>query len=252
MNLRATVIGVALALGACGTPFRVKDFPTPLALYRAGIAEYEKGNWEHAITALDQVTILLPPRDTLLPRAHFVLGRAYEKNKSFLLSAATFKRLYEDFPDDSLADDALLAMADAESKAWRGPEFSSEHAELALDAYSLLQRQFPASPLVKRAQEGEARMNEGLARKDLNNGLFYIRRHAWDSALIPLKDAATLYPGTAASREAMVKMVEVYRNPKMKYFEDAKDLCKTLRASYGADPAVIKACAGIPADTTRQ
>ena len=246
---RSACLVLALALSACHAAFQVKNYPTPVALYQAGLVEYDKGEWRNAITALDQVTILLPPRDTLLVRAQFVLAKAYIKSKSYLLAASTYKRLFEDFPDDSLADDSLLGMADANALAWRGPEYDSQHAVLALENYSLLQRLFPASVLVKKAKDGEARMNEGLARKELNNGLFYVRRNMFDSALIPLRDAATLFPGTAASREAMIKMVEVFRL--LKYLDDAGDVCKTLRSAYGTDSTVVKTCAGIRADTTR-
>jgi outer membrane protein assembly factor BamD len=243
-------IAVAIMLAACGKSLQVKNYPTPMSLYSAGVAEYNLGNWSNAITALEQVTILLPPRDTLLPRAHMMLGRAYDKKKSYLLAAATYKRLYEGFPEDSLADDALLAMADAEANTWRGPDYDRQPADRALDAYSLVERLFPNSSLIKRAQDGQARMREGLARKELNTGIFYIKRNAFDSALINLRDAALLYPGTAAAREAMIKMVEVYRHPRLKYMDDATDVCRELRTAYATDPAVVRVCAGIRTDST--
>ncbi|HYV98221.1 MAG TPA: outer membrane protein assembly factor BamD [Gemmatimonadaceae bacterium] len=255
MNARSCLVSsvrlFVFALVACGPGFRINDYPTPVSLYNAGVAEYTKGNWDHAVTALDRVTNLLGPRDTLLPRAELLLGRAYEKKKSFLLAAATYKRLFDDFPEDSLADDALLGVADANAQSWRGPEYSAEHGITSLESYSLLQRLFPNSPLVKRAQEGERRVQEALAQKDLRNGVFYMKRGAYESALIPLKDAVDNFPSTAAAREAMIKMVEVYRNPKVKYADDARDMCKRLRGTYAGDPGVVKACAGIPVDTTK-
>ena len=245
------VMLAALALAACGgSSFKVRNYPTPVSLYAAGVAEYERGDWGNAITALEQVTILLPPRDTLLPRAHLLLARAYERKKSYLLAAATYKRLYEGFPEDSLADDALLGLGDAEANSWRGPDTDARPAERALDAYSLVERLFPNSPLVKRAQDGQARMREGLARKDYNTGVFYIKRNAFDSALIPLGDAVKRYPGTAAARESMIKMVEIYRHPRVNYLDDATDVCRALRAAYATDPAVVKVCAGIRTDST--
>lgn len=239
----------AVAVAACGGGFKVKNYPTPVSLYQAGMSEFGKGHWANAITALDQVTILLPPKDSLLARSHFMLARAYVNNKSYLLASATFKRLYEEFPEDSLADDALYGMADAEARAWRGPERDDQHARLAFESFSLLPRLYPNSPLVKDAQAGELRMREGLGQTDVNRGEYYIRRHMWDSALIYLRDVLLLYPDTRASREAMLRMVDIYK--RLKYTDDMTDVCKQLRAAYTSDADVDKACAGIRADTSR-
>jgi outer membrane assembly lipoprotein YfiO len=235
--------------GACSGGFKVRNYPTPVSLYQAAMIEFDKRKWDNAITALDQVTILLPPRDTLLPRAHLMLARAYVNDKSFLLAAATYKRLFEEFPDDTLADDALLGMADAEARAWRGPERDDQHAKLAYESYSLLPRLFPNSPLVKDAEAGELRMREGLAQTDVNRGNYYVRRHMWDSALIYYRDVLIMYPGTRASRDAMLRMVDVYK--RLKYMDDVSDVCKELRSAYADDAVVTTACAGIRADTTR-
>lgn len=242
--------GAAILMAvACSGGFKVRNYPNPVALFRAAEAEFEKRKWGNAITALDQVTILLPPRDTLLPRAHFLLARAYFNDKSFLLASSTYKRLFEEFPDDTLADDALLGMANAEARAWRGPERDDQHAKLAYEAYSLLPRLFPASPFVKEAEEGEIRMREGLGQHDVNRGNYYLRRNMWDSALIYYRDVVEKYPNTGAARDAMIRMVGIYK--RLRYLDDAGDVCKQLRTEYAADAAVGQACAGIPADTTR-
>jgi outer membrane protein assembly factor BamD len=249
MNARRSLLGgLVLTAAACSGGFKVKNYPTPVALYTAAKAEFDKGKWDNAIVAFDQVTILLPPRDTLLPRAHFMLAQAYVRDKSYLLASATFKRLFEEFPDDTLADDALLGMADAEARVWRGPERDDQHARLAWESYSLLPRLFPNSTLVKEAEAGELRMREGLAQTDVNRGNYYVRRHMWDSALIYYRDVLAMYPNTRASRDAMLRMVEVYK--RLKYMDDAGDVCKELRSAYADDAVIAKACAGIRADTT--
>jgi outer membrane protein assembly factor BamD len=240
-------LALVAATAACGG-LNVRNYPTPLSLYGAGLAEYQRGKWDNAITALDRVAVLLPPRDTLLPPTLFLLGNAYVNKKSHLLASATFKRLFEDFPDDSLADNALLAMADAEAGAWRGPEFDAQPAIRALESYSLLPRLFAESSLIPRAREGEARMQDGLARRDLMTGVFYMKRGALESSLIYFRDASQQYPGTPAAREAMLKMVEIYRQ--LKWLDDAGDICTALRAAHATDPAVLRACAGLAADST--
>jgi outer membrane protein assembly factor BamD len=242
---------VFLVLGAvaCRGGFQVRNYPTPVSLYDAGLEQMRLGKWDNAIAALDQATILLGPRDSLLPKAHYALAQALTKQKHFLLAATSYKRIVDDFPDDSLADDAVIGMGDSYSSAWRGPGYDRAHATDALQAYQLLPRLFPSSPLVKRAHDGEAHINELLGRADYETGIFYVKRSAYDSALIYFKDVVTLYPGTPAARDALLKMIEIYR--KLHYVADASDACRALRSSYSAGVDVVNACAAILPDTTK-
>jgi outer membrane protein assembly factor BamD len=236
-------------LTACGASFQVRNYQTPVSLYAAGMQQFRQGKWSNAVTAFDQLTVILPPRDTLLAKVHFYLAKSYEKQNHRLLAAASYKRVIDDFPDDSLADDALIGMGDDYMKVWRGPEFDKGYAEQALQAYVLLQRLYPKSPLVKQAAEGEGRVNDGLARKNVLEGDFYVRRKAFDSALIYYKDAATLYPGTPSAREALLKMVRIYTN--LHYKADAADACRGLKTSYPPGLDVVKSCTSVLADSGR-
>lgn len=245
---RTPLVMVALAVSACRGGFQVRNYPTPVSLYDAGLEQMRLGKWDNAIAALDQATILLGPRDSLLPKAHYALAQALTRKKHFLLAATSYKRIVDDFPDDSLADDAVIGMGDSYTSAWRGPGWDRAHATDALQAYQLLPRLFPSSPLVKRAHEGEAHINELLGRADYETGIFYVKRGAYDSALIYFKDVVALYPATGAARDALLKMIEVYK--KLHYVADAADACRTLRGSYSAGVDVVNACATILPDTT--
>jgi outer membrane protein assembly factor BamD len=233
---------------ACAHAFSVSRLATPTAAYAAGLEEYRKRHWENAASAFDHAINLLPPRDTLLPIAHYYLGQAYVHRKSYLLAADAFKRLYEGFPDDTLADDALLALGDAYRRQWRGPSFDPVKAVQALDAYSTLQRVYPDSPLAPIAEAKGAEINDALAKKDYDNGMFYFRRGGYISAVIYFQDVVKDYPGTKTARQAQLMMVEAYR--RLKYTEDLIEMCNTLRAVAADDAAVRKACAGVKADTT--
>lgn len=248
-TFRGTIVACALVAGACGREFKVNDYPTPVSLYNAGVALYNKGDYANAITALEQTTILLGARDSLMPRANFYLAKSHEKKKERLLAAETYKRVVDDFPGDTLADDAMIAMADCYASLWRGPGRDEQYALEAIDTYNALQRVFPDSPFIKRAQAGEARLTDGVARGDYLRGQFYVRRHAYDSALIYFQDVVKAYPGTLAARDAMIEMVGVYK--KLKYADDAADMCKALRSGFPKDAAATKACAGVRADTTK-
>jgi len=50
------------------------------------------------------------------------------------------------------------------------------------------------------------------------------------------------WPESDRARQAMVRMVEIYRLPVLNYTDDAEEVCVTLRAAYPKDPEVLRTC----------
>src|SRR5688572_20191643 len=114
-------IAAAAALTACRANFRVNRFPSNEALYTAGVREFERKHWGNAILAFEKLTTDLPARDTLLPRSFWYLAHAHARQNEHLLAAQSFTRLFESFPDDTLADDAAFESARSFRRLWRRP-----------------------------------------------------------------------------------------------------------------------------------
>jgi outer membrane protein assembly factor BamD len=234
---------IAAAVGsACAPGFQVKQFHTNSDLYEASAREYGKKKWDNAILGFERLTLDLSARDTLLARSHWYLAMSHEQRGEHLLAATSFLRLAELFPDDSLADDALLAGADAYAKLWRSPGLDPQYGTLAQMQYRLLESIYPDSPLRVKAQQGAQRVDEWLATKEYETAVHYVKRRAFDSALISFKFVVKEYPNTTKVREALMRMVEVYRRPELKYVPEAKETCATLRIAYPVDSDVAKLC----------
>ena len=138
MNARTftcVAIAAAAALTACRGGFRVNRFPSNESLYAAALREYQKKHWGNAVLAFEKLTNDLPARDTLLPRSYWYLGNAHERDGDHLLAAQSYTRLYESFPDDSLADDATLEAARSYRRMWRRPTLDATYGETALATY---------------------------------------------------------------------------------------------------------------------
>jgi outer membrane assembly lipoprotein YfiO len=240
---RATIVVFAfLAIVACAPGFQTKKYHTNPDLFNASMAEYNKRKWENAITGFERLTLDLSARDTLLPRAHWFLAKSHEARGEHLLAATSFMRLAETFPDDSLAPLALMAAGDSYSALWRDPGLDPQYGELAQMQYRLLASVYPDSPLRAKADAASVRIDEMHATKDYDTGVHYVKRKAFDSALIYFKDVVKTYPTSMHAREALKRMVEVYRRPEMKYVEEARETCTTLRAAYPADTSVVRLC----------
>lgn len=250
--LRKSLV-VLLALAAvtgCFRSFNVRNYPSAQALYVAGQAQYQKEKWANAISAFERLTFDLPTRDTLLPRAHWYLGQARRNNDERLLAAQSFNRLAEQFPNDTLADDAMFMAARSYREMWRRPSLDPQYGILAQAQYRLVMGVFPDSPYADSSLQALAELDEWFAAKDYETGMHYVRRRAYDSALLYFRDVVANYPNTDKARQAMLQMVRVYRLPALNYKEDAAEICSALRAGFPTDAEVLQVCAAPTADTT--
>ena len=250
-RLAPAFVGAALALSACAPAFQVKKYEGQNErLYQATFEQYQKGHYENAIAGFERLTLDLPARDTLLPRAHFLLGKAHYKRAEYVLAAQAFSRVAESFPSDTLADDALLWTARSYQRLWRKPELDAQYGQSALATYQLMLSLFPDSPLAADATRQTAKLNEWLATKEYENGMHYLRRKAYDSAIIYFRDVVKNYPTAAKVRDAQLRLVEAFHA--IRYTEDAREACASLRQGFPQDREVREACGRepVPAATT--
>jgi outer membrane assembly lipoprotein YfiO len=227
-------------LAACAPSFQLKNYPNTEDLYRASLREFERGKWDFAITGFEKLTLDLPARDTLLPRSYHYLAMARERKGEHLLAAQTFTRLAETFPDDTLADDALFNAGRSYQALWRKPSLDATYGESAQGVYRTLLSVYPNSSLAARASAELARLDDWFARKDYETAMHYLRRKAYDSAILYFKDVIQEHPDAPHTRLAYLRLLEAYRQ--INYREEATELCQTMREAYATDSEVREAC----------
>jgi len=152
--------------------------------------------------------------------------------------------LVETFPDDSLADDAALESARSYGRMWRKPQLDPTYGETSLASYNTLIGLYPTSNLVPTAQKEIGQLENKFAIKDFDTGNIYFRRKAYDSAIIYYKDVLTKYANSPTARDAALKLVEAFK--RIRYREDASEMCTELRQRYPRDADVKQTCTGIP------
>ncbi len=250
-RLPVVLLAALISLAGCKASFVPSKFTNDTKLFEASLQRLQKKKWDDAVNGFEKLTLNLSSRDSLLPLAHWYLGKAYAGRSDDLLAAQEFSKLAEAFADDTLADDALYESGRAYSRMWRRPSLDPQYGQLAQVQYRLLATLYPDSPLKKNVEAELKRLDEWFAQKDFDTGDSYFRRKAYDSAIIYFRDVVKNYPNTDKARQAMIRMVEAYRSPVMNYREDAKEMCATLFSLYPGDAAVAKACAGLaPKDST--
>ncbi|MES3032750.1 MAG: outer membrane protein assembly factor BamD [Gemmatimonadota bacterium] len=240
-----------LLLSACRGGFRVERFGGENApLYTAGVQELQLKHWGNAIQAFEKLTTDLPARDTLLPLSHFYLGRARSGNSEHLLAAQAYGKVAENFPDDSLADDAMYEGAREYQRLWRSPELDSQYGVTAQASYRTLLAVYPDSPRKKDAERELLALEEMFATKEYLAGYYYYRRKAYDPAILYFKTVVTTFAETTKARDAYLRMIESYRA--IRYLEEATESCEAVKKRFGDDAEVKKLCPPVaaPRDTT--
>jgi len=240
------VLLVALMLpAACRPTFQLRRYTTDVALYQASLREFERRRWDNAVLGFERLTTNLPARDTLLPRAFWYLAKSQQGRREWLLAAQSFTRLVEGFPEDTLADDALLDAARSYRRLWRKPTLDSQYGETALATYRQFLGLYPDSPLTGTATAELGQLEEWFAVKNFEIGQHYLRRKMYDSAIIYFRDVMRLYPSAPTARRAGLRMVHAYRS--IRWNDEAKEVCTTLRRNYPTDQEVRLACGDVTA-----
>jgi outer membrane assembly lipoprotein YfiO len=241
----AALVAAFTVAAACRPGFQPRNYSSTGALFKASLAEYNKKNFDNAVTGFERLTLDLSARDTLLPMAHWYLANAHEAKKEHLLAASSFARLAESYPDDSLAPIALFRAGESYSALWRKPDLDATYGDLAQIQYRQLASIYPDSPMRKQADNATLQLDEKKAMKDYLVGMHYVRRGGYESSLIYFKDVVRNYPNTRVAHDALMEMVVVYRRPELKYVQEATETCATLRTAYAGEAAVAALCPGV-------
>ena len=123
---------------------------------------------------------------------------------------------------------------------WRKPQLDPQYGAEAAATYELLLGLYPDSEWKDSATKQISELQEWFATKDYETGMQYLRRKAYDSVIIYMRDVVAKFPNTARSRDALLRLVQAF--DAINWKDDKADVCKTLKEKYPTDPEVATSC----------
>jgi outer membrane protein assembly factor BamD len=207
--------------------------------------EYQNGKCGGAERGFRRVMVELPARSPGVAQARFYLGECLFRNGQFLEASREFGRVADEHPVHDLAPRALLRSGDALARLWKRPELDPTYGEQAMLTYSDLLRRYPQSDLAAQANERLVELGDKFARKDLKTAEYYVRVHAYDAAMIYLRQVVARFPNSEYAPIALLRLVGTYR--RIGYEEEATETCAHLRRFYPDQEGLDEQCPAPPA-----
>ena len=243
-------VAVLLLLGtACGGGFDVNLYPTPEALFDAALNEYQEGDCSAAVAGFQRLAFILPTRDPRRAEVRFYMAECLVQEKRYLEATREYRRVSDQWAQDTLAPVALLRAGEAYSRLWPRIELDATYGLSALTVFSELLNRYPSSPAATEARLKIADLNQDFARKEYKAGMHYLRLKAYDSAIVYFRSVVVNWPESSSAPEALLKLVESFE--RIGYEEDMRDMCTQLERFYPDAVPRAEACARDTSSTVR-
>jgi outer membrane protein assembly factor BamD len=247
---RATCgLAAAVLLGAgCGGG-AAPPAPAPQRLLAEAREQFRSGDFAKAQLGYQRLIFELPQGSDEQAEARYYLAETHFQLGQFVEAADEFLRVGNQYATSRFAPTALLRAGDAHLRLWRRPELDPTHGETALALYQELTGRFPDTQAAQRAQLHVVELRGRFAEKAYRNGLFYMQRRAFDSAIIYFKDVVARFPDTPWAALALLRLADTYRT--LEYAEELEETCDHVRRFYPNVEGLGESCPPAPAAGAR-
>ncbi len=208
-------------------------------LYSEAHRELLKGNYEEAVNLFETLQARYP-FGRYAQQAELEIAYAYYKNEEWDSAIAAADRFLKLHPQNPHTDYAwyLKGLANFNrGRTFLTPFLGRDPAtkdptplRQAFEDFGHLARVYPDSPYAEDARKRMIFLRNELADHEMHVAAFYMRRGAWVAAANRGKYVLENYEGAPAVADALVVMVQAYRE--LKLDQPAEDALKVLQANF--------------------
>ena len=221
--------------------------PAPEVTLERAMSQFRRGNFRSALTLFQRAAFELSPGQPEIAQARYYLAECSFQTGDHATAANEFRKVADEFPTTEYAPLALLRAGDSNLRIWRRPELDPTSGETALAFYQELVGRYPDTDAAARARPHVVRLENQFAEKLYKNGSFYLKRKAYDSAIIYFKDVIANFPNARRAPDALLRLVDSYRA--IRYTQEVQETCAHLRRFYPHAMGLDRSCPAA-ADTT--
>ena len=181
-------------------------------LFDKAMIALKKGRYD--VARLDLQTLLNTyPETEYAMRAKLAIGDTwYKEGGSAALTQAEseYKDFITFFPNTPEAAEAQMKVGDIYFEQMEKPDRDPANVNHAQEEYRTMLQDFPDSPLVPRAKQRLREVQEVLAQRQFEIGMFYASREEWAGAIARLQTVADTYPLFSHSDQTLIALGDAY------------------------------------------
>jgi outer membrane protein assembly factor BamD len=181
-------------------------------LFDKAMIAMKKGRYD--VARLDLQTMLNTyPESEYRMRAKLAVGDSWFKEggtAALTQAEAEYKDFITFFPNAPEAAEAQMKVADIYYQQMEKPDRDFNNAQRAEQEYRAMINQFPDSSLVPRAKQKLRDVQEVLAERETQIGLYYNTREQFVAAIARLQTVVDTYPLYSKSDQALLGIGDAY------------------------------------------
>jgi outer membrane protein assembly factor BamD len=241
-SLRALLALSLLVMAGCSTRAENLSLVPPDDLFARAEAALESGDIDAAIPLFDYFVIqhIGHPR---APDARMRLAMAHMSKREYATAASHFQRFVNDFPFHERALQARFQTCEAYYQLSPKTPLDQEYTMSAILYCESVTEYYPGTEEARVADGYVRELTNKLAEKGYETGMHYIRRGAFDSAVVYLTDVVTNFPRSEIAPDALARLVEAYTE--IGYVEDAEEARERLLREHPQSPQARALAGGI-------
>ena len=250
-QIAGTLACLLLGAGAaCGGPKQATPVPAvqPEAELARGMQLFRQGQFRKAQVVFQRLTFEFSVTQEELAQAHYYVAECNFQLGDYVQAASDFRKVADEFSTTAYAPTALLRAGDSNLRLWHRPELDPSYGETALAIYQELAGRYPDTDAAGRARPHVRRLENQFAEKAYKTGTFYMKRKAFDSAIIYFKDVIANYPNAQRAPDALLRLVDSYRA--IGYTQEVQETCEHLRRFYPNASRLQASCPAPPSTPT--
>lgn len=223
---------LVVALGACASAPRWQGL-TASQLFDLGRTEFEAGDYGDASETLERLMLGAPGFDQAA-EAHLMLAQAYFLDEQYILAQSEYTRFIDRFPAHPRAAEAALGVCRSNQAlspiSQRDQTFTLQAAQVCQNVAT----DWSGAPAAEEAAIVAREMRAKLAKKQYENGSYYLRRNVPDAAILYWREVVAAYPETPWAATALAGIIEAYT--RIGYDDEVEAATERLLQEYPESP----------------